>query len=65
MAERLMTLFGGPLDGQQWDLGWATDDELREGMALINDENGAYGPGGRSCYSLHGDGVMRWDGDVP
>jgi hypothetical protein len=60
----MTTLHGGPLDGEEMDLAWATPAELRDGLALIC-ERGIYGPGGRSLYSLHPDGVMRHDGDTP
>jgi hypothetical protein len=46
----MTTLHGGPLDGEEMDLAWATPAELRDGLALIC-ERGIYGPGGRSLYS--------------
>jgi hypothetical protein len=65
---RLVELVGGPRDGHQLDVtGW-TEQQLRDGVALIA-EHGAYGAGGRACYAPpagdpHAD---RWphEGDLP
>ncbi|MFF2521465.1 hypothetical protein [Streptomyces liangshanensis] len=53
----------GSLDGLLLDVtGW-TEDQLREGAALIT-EIGAYGPGGRTLHGqdLDRPGHMVWEG---
>lgn len=65
MADDLVTLHGGPLDGQTLDTtGW-TPQQRADGVALISPLS-AYGPGGRSLYAPSGNpGRWDWEGDTP
>lgn len=56
-----MTLHGGPLDDQQTEV---EDEDPDPGVAMISDW-GAYGPGGRSCYSPDEHDRWTWQGDPP
>ncbi len=64
----LVTLLGGPLDGERVDVtGWS-QAERAAGVALPAGAAGAY-PGGRCCYGPPQDeplaAVWRHEGDVP
>lgn len=66
-----VTLYGGPLDGQQLEVtGWS-DAERETGVAHLTDR-GAYGPGGRAMYGPAPEdpapgsaGRWVWEGDCP
>ncbi len=59
-------LVGGPLDGLLLDVTGRTQEQLREGAALIT-EIGRYGAGGRALYGPRPGDPERWDwsGDTP
>jgi hypothetical protein len=59
-------LVAGPLDGLLLDVtGW-TDQQLRDGAALVT-EIGQYGAGGRALYGprVADPKVWDWQGDTP
>jgi hypothetical protein len=66
-----VTLYGGPLDGQQLEVtGWG-DAERGTGVAHLTD-HGAYGPGGRAMYGPdpadpwpYSTDRWVWEGDTP
>jgi hypothetical protein len=59
-------LVGGPLDGLLLGVTSWTQEQLREGAALVT-EIGRYGPGGRALYDPHPGDLSRfhWSGDTP
>lgn len=68
---QFVTLYGGPLDGQQLEVtGWS-DAERGTGVAHLTDR-GQYGPGGRAMYGPAADDPWPfstdrwvWEGDCP
>lgn len=55
-----MPLHGGPLDGSSAPVDPDDDDPW---TAIISD--GCTFPGGRSLYAPDGEGVWRWERDLP
>lgn len=58
-------LYGGPLDGQLYDVTTLSPADQQDGALLIT-EQGAHGPGGRADYAPGTrPGRWEWQGDVP
>ncbi|MCY0945485.1 MULTISPECIES: hypothetical protein [unclassified Streptomyces] len=62
-----VSLMGGPLDGQLYDVtGWSGQE--REVGALLITDRGLFGPGGRAFYrpsATDPGGPFLWDSDTP